>query len=523
MENETYEKNGTLGGRRIEDCEPESTLTFEPHLPVASSTPLAHSAPPVDNNTNRGHTDNDCNNISSNHGKGPASHLQHQRQQSAPAFSSLSPLHADTGSRSSVRGAGHVRHHSQEMPLTGDGRVGKGGVRRLEHPPGRTSAWLEPGGGGFSPDMTSKFQRAAAGTDGIRPTSSSSSSRFSFLSSITTRLTSTAPAPPTPREVDDELCNMDVEAALYPPSSSPAHTPKSAEAFSPAAYKNLQMNAAGLLRRMQEAYRQRVASVRELEAEREAQREEAEEAELRVRSLRTQLEAMAVQASHQEDEMQRLVSELRAERERAEMEREKERRGRPRHAAEDACLGDGEEREYAAEESEEDRQMWGKRKSAGTVRSDLSIDTTSTTATTTTDGESIFSRSRSPTAMTSATDSDNLEMLTIRGPVPPAPAAAAAPPPTLNVPRAAPKPATSSPQPQPQPQLSAFQKLVKGISGGAEAATVSNCSNCRGRDSSVAWDTVSLLRDENRGLKQRVSELEVVLEGALDAVNGVGL
>jgi hypothetical protein len=32
---------------------------------------------------------------------------------------------------------------------------------------------------------------------------------------------------------------------------------------------------------------------------------------------------------------------------------------------------------------------------------------------------------------------------------------------------------------------------------------------------------VSLLKDENKGLKERVSELETAVEGAIDVVNGV--
>jgi hypothetical protein len=66
--------------------------------------------------------------------------------------------------------------------------------------------------------------------------------------------------------------------------------------------------------------------------------------------------------------------------------------------------------------------------------------------------------------------------------------------------------------------MNAFQKILKGISG-EEAG----CRNCKGQDASVAWDTVGLLRDENRHLKTRVGELEVAVEGALDLVNGLGL
>lgn len=49
------------------------------------------------------------------------------------------------------------------------------------------------------------------------------------------------------------------------------------------------------------------------------------------------------------------------------------------------------------------------------------------------------------------------------------------------------------------------------------------CRKCQGQDSSVAWDTVSLLRDENKGLKHRVAQLEVAVDGALDLVNGIAM
>ena len=71
--------------------------------------------------------------------------------------------------------------------------------------------------------------------------------------------------------------------------------------------------------------------------------------------------------------------------------------------------------------------------------------------------------------------------------------------------------------------MNAFQKLVKGITGEGEGLTTASCRRCQGRDAQTAWDTVGLLRDENRGLKERVSELEKCVEGALDAVNGLRL
>lgn len=70
-------------------------------------------------------------------------------------------------------------------------------------------------------------------------------------------------------------------------------------------------------------------------------------------------------------------------------------------------------------------------------------------------------------------------------------------------------------------QMNALQKMFKGIAGDVEE--VNGCRNCQGRDASAAWETVSLLRDENKYLKQRLGQLEVAIEGALNTVNGLGL
>ncbi|OTA66775.1 hypothetical protein K449DRAFT_431101 [Hypoxylon sp. EC38] len=428
------------------------------------------------------------------------SNLQHQRQQSAPSL----PLSA-TDIRPRSPRIDSVRRQSQGMPLTGDGRSG----RRPDNSPGRFGGWLSAASasvdGGLSPDTTPKSKRSI--TTDTTP-KSTTPSRFGFLASsvsaLTTRLTNQPTTPSNPKDIDDELCNMDIEAALFPSSTSSTST-KDSDTFSPAAYKNLQVNAAGLLHRMQDAYRARTTELKELQAEREAQREELEETELRIRHFKNQLESMAAKAAEQEMAMQRLVAELHFERrtrqEEREMEMEKERqrqREREREkerARREKILAEGEGEgplitEDLCVDEEEERKRW--RKSDGTVRSDLSIDTDADSA----ESESIFSRSRSPTTMTSITESENIDRLSVR-----------TPPPTLRL--------------KPAPQLSTFQKLVKGISG--EGSSVDGCRNCRGQDSSVAWDTVSLLRDENKSLKHRVAQLEVVVEGALDVVNGIGL
>ncbi|KAI1769530.1 hypothetical protein GGR53DRAFT_517089 [Hypoxylon sp. FL1150] len=453
----------------------EPTMSFEPYEPTTPLKSPTRLVPSSGNNSNP-----------------LLSSLQHQRQYSAP---DLSRSPADTRSRSlsPLKRAGHVRHQSQDMPLTGDARAG----RRPDNSPGRFGGWLSstPTSTDVSPDTTPKSKRSVAAAETTPKVTTPSRLGFlaSSMSALTTRLTNQTPLA-SPQQVHDELCNMDVEAALYPTQSSPSDR----DTFSPAAYKNLQANAAGLLHKLQDAYRQRTIALQEVQAEREAQREEMEETELRTRNFKSQLESMAAKAAEQELAMQRLVAELHAEK--------KARREDQYHRDKAPSLADGDgpmitEDLCVDEDEEQRRRRW--RKSDGTVRSDLSVDTTD--AESAAESESIFSRSRSPTAtaVTSATDGGDMSGLGT--------------PPTLNVP---PKPRSTPQQHQQQHQLqrlTTFQKLVKGISG------EDGCTNCRGQDSTVAWDTVSLLRDENRSLKHRVAQLEVVVEDALDVVNGIRL
>jgi len=87
------------------------------------------------------------------------------------------------------------------------------------------------------------------------------------------------------------------------------------------------------------------------------------------------------------------------------------------------------------------------------------------------------------------------------------------------------------PRPQaPAQGLNAFQKLVKNVTSSLRedddhehGYSGPGCRNCRGQDAGFAWNTVNLLRDENKHLKQRVGQLESAVEGALDLANGIGL
>ena len=79
-------------------------------------------------------------------------------------------------------------------------------------------------------------------------------------------------------------------------------------------------------------------------------------------------------------------------------------------------------------------------------------------------------------------------------------------------------------------QRSTFEKMMGGMvdakPGVVESemggmGLESGCRNCQGKEASVAWDTVGLLRAENRGLKDRVGALESAVEGALDMCAGM--
>lgn len=250
--------------------------------------------------------------------------------------------------------------------------------------------------------------------------------------------------------------------------------------------------------KMQSAYRDRVAALQELQAEKLAQREEMEEAETRARHLKMQLEGMARKAQEQEQEMLKLRDELAAER---------KARLDDRNLAE-KVLSEG---SIAWEEDlgvdEERRRKSRVRKSADTAKSEVSYDTDDESA----ESESVFSRCRSPTSSTST----GLDGNTIDNSATPVQSRNSS---SMAVQRAR----AAQPQQLVQP-ITALQKFMKGLAGESDYAGAGGCRNCKGKDASVAWDTVSLLRDENKQLKGRVGELEMHVEATLDLVRGIGL
>ncbi|KAK5989192.1 hypothetical protein PT974_10692 [Cladobotryum mycophilum] len=316
--------------------------------------------------------------------------------------------------------------------------------------------------------------------DKLRFSSPSGSSPFSFLSSKMAAIKSLG-STPVSVPANDELMNLDIESSLFPKGS-----PADGETFSPAAFMNLQITASGLLKKFQTAYQHQAILIHELKAEKEAQDDEKAESDVRTRHLKLQLEDMARKASETEAVMQALMEEL-----------NKEKRMRLEHRK-SIIQSEGSINEDLCVEEDQRRRTW--RRSGETAKSDFSFETDEDSI----EEASLFSRSRSPTLAPSIIS----ELGPTEAPVPLVLSKPVMPPP--------PRPIRTS-----QPQMTTFQKLFKGISGEGDGRGSNGCRNCQGQDASMAWDTVSLLRVENKGLKQRVGELEAVVEEVLDVVNGV--
>ncbi|KAF0326488.1 hypothetical protein GQ607_006388 [Colletotrichum asianum] len=381
------------------------------------------------------------------------------------------------------------------MPLTGDNRSGKspdaarGGI---------LSGWLGGSGSPNSAEGTSpttqtnkmndvdadgtpsRLQRRATAGQTSKGTSPNTS-RFAFFSSPFGKNNQTAPDP----KQDEELLSLNIQEALFPPSS-PTHR----DAFSPAAFKNLETTAIGLLTKYQNAFQRQHATIQEMREEKDAQEDENEEADTRIQHLKVQLENMASKVAEQEQSMQQLMAELAAEKKARQEERLMSQRGRP--ISEGSSIS-----EDLGVEEDQARRKW--RKSAGFDTDEESVE-----------DASVFSRSRSPTTAAPSVFEGN--------DTPPALARSNTGN-TLGPPKASRPVAPKTPQ-----QTSVFQKLMRGVTGDAnQQAGATSCTNCRGQDERAAWDTVSLLRDENRGLKHRVAELETCVDTALDVVNGLRL
>ncbi|RMJ13847.1 hypothetical protein CDV36_006521 [Fusarium kuroshium] len=383
--------------------------------------------------------------------------------------------------------AGHVRPQFFDMAFTGDKRTTAPRARTSlpavveEAPRNRFPGWFSrasvpaPNAPASSSTPAVPEARPRSGSSASKIAAAAALSRFNIFGAISTPAT---PASPT---YGDELMNLDIEKGLFPNGA-----PVEGSTFSPSSFKNLQMNAIGLLSKFQVAYQQRTTEVQELKAERETEVSSMNDAGEKIRQLEKKLDDQARQAAERDSFIEYLLNQLADQKDRADLEAEanREKELTPSGAStisEDLGI-------------DEDRQRrW--RKSTSTSSDDGSVDEAS-----------VFSRSRSPTISTSIMSADISPVAT----------------PTIQY-----KPVIVEPpraNRNSSAQMNPIQKLFKGMTSEAPRNTApETCRNCQGQEASIAWDTVNLLKDENKGLKQRVEELETAVEGALDVVNGLVL
>ncbi|CAK7263429.1 hypothetical protein SEPCBS119000_000486 [Sporothrix epigloea] len=395
-----------------------------------------------------------------------------------------------------------------------------------------------PASGGVSAVSDASVTPKSAIVPAASGSATTSPSRFSQLASSMTmtlsRLTqqqSPVSTQPVSSFEHDELYNLDLDTAIFPEGYPSSH-----DLATPAAFKNLETNALLVLHRLQDAYRQRAVAHRELAAEKSVCDEELEEAETRAQHLKMQLEGMARRAADQQREMQLLMDELSAEKKARAQERAMLLAGVP--TATTATAVPSSAPTIVSEDLDVDEALQKQRqrqKSASWRRRSLKSNDSSYDGNYSDEegdeseesalGEdarsngssSVCSPARSPAYMPGIYS--NIDQAT-GGPHP----AQMAHHPRVAVLSFG---SMKSPTPSQNQPLSTFQKIVKNVASAIkdeepDRSTTSTCGNCRGEDASFAWNTVSVLRDENKHLKQRVGQLEVAVEGALDMVNGVG-
>ncbi|MCJ1380688.1 hypothetical protein MMC17_003796 [Xylographa soralifera] len=304
-----------------------------------------------------------------------------------------------------------------------------------------------------------------------------STSRFSFFS---TKFTS--PAVPQISDHHDEFSDLDIKASLLPRGQ--------ADPFSPSSFKNLLQTAEGLLSRMQAAYKQRVLSLQEITAEKEAQSEELEEAHTRAKHLKLQLDDMTAKMVEQDTVIMSLVDDL-AEQKQWRNGEEAKKSIRLVGANDNACSQCHHQRRPK------------KRNSTATTVSDSGFESES-------DEESIFSQLQSPQS----------------------PAMSSISSPSMVLPDAYVDQSLSRNGSQRLPSSNSTQRDGRlrdekhGKHNNAlqlDCARAAACPRCAGVQPSEAWGVAEMMKMENTMLKERVEQLEGSLDGCLDLVRGLGI
>lgn len=289
---------------------------------------------------------------------------------------------------------------------------------------------------------------------------------------------------------NEELLNLDVTKSLF--SSGPL------DPSSPDTHRNLVQNVEILVSRLQTALRESTMSLNQMRIEKEAQAEKSDDSETRAKHLKIQLHNMTTKLAEQDAAMMNLVDELAQEKQ---LRREEEY-ARKRSVmlvkasrAEAAALGTGNSHDGSplgqkgrsstvsdsGFESEDDSSLY-----SGSLRNQGVVSPVVST--------SSFSTATSPDVSSKPETPPQLEKLQTQF--------------------SRPKVGGAPPR-----KLSTFQNVIKGLSGKPQS---SSCSNCSGVRASEAWNIVSLLKEENKGLKQRLDYMEDALDGCLNEVVRIG-
>ncbi|KAL1878946.1 hypothetical protein Plec18167_004241 [Paecilomyces lecythidis] len=310
----------------------------------------------------------------------------------------------------------------------------------------------------------------------------SSPGRFSFFGSK--KQDEKALEPPEP--ADDEFLNLDIHAALFPPRLSNGDPQE--------AFECLKANAEDVLRRLQAAYKERTFALHQVLAQKMEQQEELEEARTRVQHTKIQLDDMAERVLEKDKALKMVTQDLEQEREARERENEARRRS--------ICLKPSDNEDGLSDLGADLRtpKRQSKRASAATfATSDSGFESGDEST-----AESIFSRENeclnSPVS-TFACPSPSASQITL--------------PVSLTAAVQAP-PKETKPAPAPA-RTSAYDRVITGLAGAFTGGN-SKCTNCHGVPSSEAWSVVGILKDENKGLKGRIGELETVIDDCLTLV-----
>lgn len=305
-----------------------------------------------------------------------------------------------------------------------------------------------------------------------RPTTSTASSRFAWL--LNTQKNAAIPPPaasPTYHNPEDELLNLNISQALFP------HGP--VDPLAPSSFNDLLSTAESIISRYQTSYRQLSAALVDARAEQSAQEDELDEADTRIRHIKSQLETMAARANDQDEQMRRLMEELMFER-RARQEEEAARKQSLSMVRRDTH-----------HDITDNDSLQSPRRRNRVSNSDVSIDS-GFESEYDTDNASVFSKNNcmSPTG----TDASSVAQIEDRQTTP------------------------KGKKPELLQRSSTYDKVRDGTARLEKDGW--GCTNCEGGSQAAVWGRLAREREENSMLRRRIGELEDAVEGALNVVDG---